>query len=202
MLGELNVSVSGLVSPLMHRALAQAGARGEPGVIALVATVGGEPAGFVVATRDSGRFWPRLLLRHPTLAIRVLLSRRRQRGAASPTGAAAGGATAEDADPTLRFPQASHAAHAWADDGPSIVKIIFIGVRPAFRQRGVGDLLYRRLFEEAAMRGAHAVLARIARDNAASIRLHEAAGWQLYRDSTGILAVRPVSTPRSQSTPA
>jgi ribosomal protein S18 acetylase RimI-like enzyme len=190
MLGELRVSVSGLVSPALHRALADAGAAGDPHVVALVATVGGEPAGFVVATRDAPAFWRRALLRRPATLARVVATRllarlpRPARAHAAPTPSEA------DALPDARL-----APRRWTDpDDASAARIVFVGVRPAFRGRGVGESLYRAFFDAAAARGAALVLARIARDNQPSIRLHRAAGWDLYRDSDGVLAVRVLDT--------
>ena len=203
MLSELQVAVSGFVSSGMHRALAAAAARRDPGLIAIVASLDAVPAGFVVATRDSRRFWRRTLLRHPVLAVRVVLHRLWPAGSASAVGDHAIGGRAEPSiDPTEHLPDAAGAPYGWHDEGPKTVKIVFIGVRPAFRQRGVGDLLYRALFDVATHRGADAVLARIARDNVASIRLHAAAGWHLYRDGDGVFAVRPLAPSRPPTVPA
>jgi ribosomal protein S18 acetylase RimI-like enzyme len=93
------------------------------------------------------------------------------------------------------LPPDARAPRRWTDpDDAAAARIVFVGVRPAFRGRGVGESLYRAFFDAATARGAALVLARIARDNQPSIRLHRAAGWDLYRDPDGVLAVRVLDT--------
>ena len=193
LLGELRVSVSGLVSPALHRALADAGAANDERVIALLAYVGDEPAGFVVGTRGASTFWRATLLRRPAVLLQVLAARLRSRLAQSAPGTSTEASTPQS-DAALEsgtFPDSSSARRRWEDpDGADGARIVFVGVRSAFRGRGIGEALYRAFFAAAAAQGATLVLARIARDNHASIRLHRAAGWSLYRDADGVLAVR------------
>jgi ribosomal protein S18 acetylase RimI-like enzyme len=154
------------------------------------------PAGFVVGTRDATAFWRGALLRRPGVLLRVLATRLRARRArrAAPAGGGPPDALPSAPDGALEpgtFPDSSLAGHRWEDpDGDHGARIVFVGVRPAFRGGGIGEALYRAFFDAAAARGATLVLARIARDNHASIRLHRAAGWSLYRDADGVLAVR------------
>jgi ribosomal protein S18 acetylase RimI-like enzyme len=209
MLGRLRVPLGAIGGGAMHRAVATDAVAGDRRVIALVAEVDGEPAGFVVATLATGRYWRTLLLRRPRLLARVLadrvgarLARRVPRAVAPAPGVGAAAGSGSPARAAVPLAPADAAPLRWGDDGPDVAKIGFIGVLPEFRRRGVGEALYAALFDEARARGARAVLARIAHDNVASLRLHHAAGWRLFADAQGPFAVYllaplpPSSAPR------
>ena len=70
----------------------------------------------------------------------------------------------------------------WAEPGDAW-RIIYVGTAPAARGRGIGADLYRTITAE------RPLVARIAADNTASIRLHRSTGWQLFRDGEVLLAV-------------
>ena len=63
------------------------------------------------------------------------------------------------------------------------MRIILVGTASSDRGRGVAAQLYRSLMAN------RSLVARIAVDNAASIRLHHSLGWRLYRDGGVLLAI-------------
>jgi ribosomal protein S18 acetylase RimI-like enzyme len=77
---------------------------------------------------------------------------------------------------------ASRALRTWDRPGDAW-RIIFIGTAAEARGRNVASALYRNLMAD------RSLVARIALDNVASIRLHQSAGWSLYRDGGVVLAV-------------
>jgi GNAT superfamily N-acetyltransferase len=94
------------------------------------------------------------------------------RGAPAHAAAAQPGPALETAAPPLSW-QAPR--EAW--------RIIFVGTVPEARGRGVGAALYRAVMAD------RPLVARIARDNTASLRLHAAVGWRLFGDGDVVLAV-------------
>ena len=61
---------------------------------------------------------------------------------------------------------------------PTLVYCHFIGVDLSFRDRGIGEALYQRLFSEAARLGCHAVLAVASPANDGSIAFHTRLGFR------------------------
>jgi hypothetical protein len=70
-------------------------------------------------------------------------------------------------------------------------RIIFVGTAAAARGKGVAAGLYRSLMAD------RSLVAHVALDNAASIRLHDSLGWRLYRDGDVALAVHLRDSPRA-----
>jgi ribosomal protein S18 acetylase RimI-like enzyme len=178
----LHVSFAGVESRWLYRALCRDALRGGQ-VVSLVAEDGGQLAGFVTALIDSGAYWKGLAWWRPALALRILIGRMLRRKAAH---AGAGGGYADDIRALF---EAGRAPGTWAESSARIAKIQFIGVAEAFRGRGVGVELYRRLAEELRGRGLERIDARIGVENVASIKMHHAAGWKLYPDADGVMAV-------------
>lgn len=170
---ELHVAFAGVESRPLYRALCRDALRGGR-VVCLVALDDGQVAGFVTALIHAAAYWKEFARRRPLLALRILAGRlfRRKRASSSATGPAA--------------------PASWAESSDRIAKIQFIGVAPAFRGRGIGVELYRRLAAHLSERGLARIDARIAAGNAASVKLHRAAGWNLYPDADGFLAVYPL----------
>jgi ribosomal protein S18 acetylase RimI-like enzyme len=79
---------------------------------------------------------------------------------------------------------------SWSDAGPEIAKVLFIGVAPEDRREGCGQRLYAELFRHLRESGATRIDARIDIDNHASIGLHEATGWSVWRDGSSAFATR------------
>lgn len=206
MLGALRVPLGSVGGPRMHAAVADDAVASHPGLLALVAHLGDEPAGFVVATLDTRRYWRSLLLRRPALLARVLGTRLGARLSGSRSGSRAAEVAPPDRgtgpEPAVVLGSEGEAPLRWTDDARDVAKIAFIGVLPAFRRRGVGEALYAALFAAALGRGARAVLARIAADNLASLRLHHAAGWRLFTDADGPFAVYVLGPDRARPAPA
>jgi ribosomal protein S18 acetylase RimI-like enzyme len=177
LLGDLSVSFAGVLSTSMRRAICRDGIK-DPDLIVLLARQEQEIAGVVIAILNHVVFWKRFSTRHPLLAARILSGR------LAPAGPAHASQPADGTQP-LESPLES-----WADAGPDIAKISFIGVAAAHRRRGVGEALYAGLFEHLSKRAVKRVDARIDEGNHPSIRLHQASGWKLRRDSHGVFAVR------------
>ena len=70
----------------------------------------------------------------------------------------------------------------WSNPG-NAWRIIFVGTAPEARGAGIAASLYRSVMRD------RSLVARIARDNHASIRLHRAVGWRLYADGDVVLGV-------------
>ena len=118
-------------------------------------------------------YWRSALLQHPALAVECL----RARLAASKHADAS---THADESP-IEF-DAGNPQRTWADPG-NAWRIVFVGTAPAARGRGVAADLYRAMMRD------RSLVARIAADNQASIRLHRSVGWRLYPDGDVVLAV-------------
>ena len=84
-------------------------------------------------------------------------------------------------------PLARNAPIQWSASEP---RVLFIGVHPAWRGKGIGKALYNAIFDEIRSRGRDRILARIALDNTASLRLHKETGWELYEDVGVVLGVK------------
>jgi ribosomal protein S18 acetylase RimI-like enzyme len=153
--------------------------------VMVVAVDGTEIVGYVLAVVDWGTYWWGFPGRHPLVALEIALgrlrrrmrnclARRRRAAVVMPTDSAAGSPPAE--------------ARSWADSSPVIAKIMCIGVRQDWCRQGVGKALYRHLFGVLRQRGVRRLDAQIDLDNKASVRLHEATGWQVRPTGDGYFA--------------
>jgi hypothetical protein len=166
LLEELHVSLFGVQSRPLHLALvsdAMAGA-----IDARVALEGVSVRGVVLAAPS--RYWRLALLKHWRVAVeclraRVLSAGKRRQPVSTPDGS------------TL-----PSSPRTWDEPGGAW-RIIFIGTSSAARGQGVARQLYSAIMSD------RSLVARIARDNVASLRLHESLGWQLYPDGDVVLAV-------------
>jgi ribosomal protein S18 acetylase RimI-like enzyme len=171
---RLQISVGGLVDRKLYSAICNSNRE----ICCVVARKDEALAG--IALVELSRSWIR---RRPLLAVRMAIAKYRLR-ASSVSSAAA---PAHQAIPSAVFPPAHSAPVRWADGEP---RVLFIGVDPAFRGQGAGKLLYYAIFEEIRKQGNAWLLARIATDNLASIRLHQETGWMLYEDDAAVFAVK------------
>ena len=175
LLEALRVSLFGIQSRRLHDMLVgDAVARRIDCRIALASD---GVCGVVLAAPRS--YWTSALLTHWSVAfdcVRARLSARRHPRApgSSPAIAhAAAPSVGDDAGPPPR---------TWANPGDAW-RIIVVGTAPAARGRGVAADLYRAMMRD------RSLVARIAADNHASIRLHRSVGWRLYPDGEVVLAV-------------
>jgi GNAT superfamily N-acetyltransferase len=184
LLSDLRVSLFGIQSRRLHDTLVADAQRHR--IDCRIAIRADAVCGVVLAAPRSYWYWA--LAAHPALALACLGARlrrprrvdhavpRRVNGEArtdAPSSADGNTAQAFETGPPPR---------TWADPGDAW-RIIIVGIAPAARGHGVAATLYRALMRD------HSLVARIAADNAASIRLHRSVGWRLYPDGDVVLAV-------------
>lgn len=174
LLVRLAVAFAGVASPSLSEAICKESIRRGSPLILVVASRGDDVFGLAIAVRDHARFWKSFLVRHPLQALRVGW---RRTGMARHEHGIGGGH-----HPAL--------TPSWSDAGPEIAKVLFIGVAPEDRREGCGQRLYAELFRHLRESGATRIDARIDIDNHASIRLHEATGWSVWRDGSSAFATR------------
>jgi len=162
LLDELKVSLFGVQSHPLHVALVSDAVAGT--IDARVALEGVSMRGVVLAAPS--RYWRLALLKHWRVASACLRARFRHAGRKRAT---------EPSLPSSPPRTWDHPGDAW--------RIIFVGTTPAARGQGVARQLYGDIMSD------RSLVARIARDNVASLRLHESLGWQLYPDGDVVLAV-------------
>ena len=178
---QLQISVGCLVDRRVYTAIC----RSNNEICCVVARNEHGLAGLVLV--ELNRNWIR---RRPLLAARMALARYRvKRTASQPENT-----SSHHSRSSVPYPPAATAPLQWADGAP---RVLFIGVDRAWRGQGLGKLLYKAMFEEIHKRGHSWLLARIATDNSASIRLHQETGWVLYEDSGVVFAVRDLRTSES-----
>ena len=167
LLDELQVSLFGVRSRPLHAALVSDAIVGT--IDARVAIEGASVRGVVLAAPS--RYWRVAPLKHWRVALACLRARLRNTGK-RPTGGVPG-------EPV---PAPSSPPRTWDRPGDAW-RIIFIGTARVARGQGVAHRLYGDIMSD------RSLVARIARDNLASLRLHESLGWQLYPDGDVVLAV-------------
>jgi len=120
-------------------------------------------------------YWWQAMLRHWLLAFDVVAARLTTHHAAAVFG------RHPPTPDQIRF-ETAPPSRTWQRPRDAS-RVIFVGTAPAARGRGVGGELYRNVMRD------RPLVARIARDNIASLRLHESLGWRLYPDGNVVLAV-------------
>jgi ribosomal protein S18 acetylase RimI-like enzyme len=150
----------------------------DKGVNIVLADSEHHPAGFVIAITHPAAYWKSFVMRHPVLGLKIM-------GRRSLGGRASELSPAVISEEGLKLLEPHAPPYSWEQSDPTIARILFISVKPEFRKRGIGDALYRRLFELLRAQGVRAMNARIDCDNFASLQLHHRAGWKLYRDGDG-----------------
>jgi GNAT superfamily N-acetyltransferase len=166
----LHISVGGIEDRTVHRAICSSRE-----ICCVVARDDNDLAG--IAMVELNRNWIR---RRPLLAARMLLNRLRHKR--SP-----GEGAPQSPVVASPVPPAAAAPLRWSDAAPHV---LFIGVHPDWRGKGVGKSLYQAIFDEIRVRGHNHIVARIATGNVASLRLHEETGWKLYNDDGVVLAIK------------
>lgn len=120
-------------------------------------------------------YWYRAPLRHPLIGLDCIRARIRQKEPAHPTTAGTRAEMGGEFDPESPNRTWDNPGDAW--------RVIFVGTARAARGQGVGARLYESVMAD------RPLVARIAADNVASLRLHRSLGWRLYRDGSVVLAV-------------
>jgi hypothetical protein len=168
---ELAVTLFGIHSSSLHAGLIEDSLRGT--VDCRIELEDGAVRGLVVTAPAS--YWQRAPLRHPSIALDCLRARivRTQPRAHSAVLPRAGIGIEFATEPPSR---------TWSSPGDAW-RVIFIGTARAARGHGVGGRLYQSVMAD------RPLVARIAADNLASLRLHRSLGWRLYRDGSVVLAV-------------
>jgi ribosomal protein S18 acetylase RimI-like enzyme len=170
LLGELRLSLFGIRSQALHAALVADGLARR--IDFRIAVESENVLGVVVAAAPS--YWITAPLTHWRIALECVRAR------------AAADRSADHATPArdeARFqPDVGAPLRSWRAPGDAW-RIILIGTDPAARGRGVAAELYRAVMAD------RSLVARIALDNAASLRLHRSLGWRVYRDGDVALAV-------------
>ena len=194
LLDELRVSLFGVASVGLYEILVDDATRGR--IDARIATDGSAVAGVVIAAPAS--YWRSALLAHPSLALQCAASRLRNHA----------GQRVHRFPPPPRLPADVNNArppYTWNEPGDAW-RVVIVGTGAASRGRGIATRLYERVMED------RSLVARIAADNSASLRLHQSLGWQLFPDGDVILGVHTrqadgragaggaVRTPRAQPT--
>jgi ribosomal protein S18 acetylase RimI-like enzyme len=173
LLGRLRVSLFGIASPRLHQALVADALCGL--VDCRVALEQSALAGIVMAA--PARYWRVAPRRHLRLAVECIAARLehgvRPRPAPPPD---------TRSERPERPSPAGAAPLTWAEPGDAW-RIIFVGTAPEHRGQGVAARLYRDLMAD------RSLVARIAPDNQASIRLHQSLGWRVGADGDVLLAV-------------
>ena len=136
----------------------------------------GEVQGVVLAAPAS--YWLSLPARHWGIAVASVRARFASHPASLP---------AVVPSETLALMQAGVPPRTWRDPGDAW-RIIFVGTAARARGKGIAAQLYQSMMTD------RSLVARIALDNTASIRLHHSLGWRLYRDDRVALAVHVRST--------
>ena len=175
LLDTLRVSLFGVQSRRLHRALvADAIARHIDGRVALA---GDDVSGVVLAAPRG--YWTTGPLRHWSVAFDCVRARLLTH---EPTHATRSSPSTPSSPADRVVYDAGSPRRTWRDPG-NAWRIIVVGTAPDMRGRGIAADLYRVLMRD------RTLIARIAVDNHASIRLHRSVGWRLYPDGDVVLAV-------------
>ena len=209
-LGQMRISLGGsLVSPPMHRIVSSIAVQGNSSLFVHLAIDESDSgrevvAGFVIATRQSRKFWRSLYLRHPAVGVAAVWHRlkervRRRWDERTDAGDAQRPAdSAEDSIDAL-LDDSNEVPYSWDSDDPAVVRVTIVGVLDSYRKRGIGEALYAALASDAQARGAGVLVARVSKGNLASLRLHHASGWRIVKDDSGYFAYFPIVPTRSLS---
>jgi hypothetical protein len=171
LLSELRLSLFGIQSTRLHETLVDDGIARR--IDFRVALDSDKVCGAVLAAPAS--YWVRAPLIHWRLAIECLKDRMPGRAARHQESA-----TSDAVTPFQ--PDSGEPARTWSAPGDAW-RIILVGTAARARGRGVAAQLYRSVMAD------RSLVARVALDNAPSLRLHRSLGWRLYRDGDVALAV-------------
>jgi len=169
--------IAGLTSRSIYSAIyTEAVARANP--IIAIADVPPSCGGYVIVSTDWTAFWRGFLLRHPILALQILVTRiwRKLKSASTTKHSET---KIPNAIETMVAREPS--GKTWLQSSATIAKIVHIATSPDFRGRGVAESLYHYAFTLLRERGVARVDAMIDLENVASVKLHSKTGWRIER---------------------
>lgn len=147
----------------------------DPRCVLLVARPngGGRPAGYVLATSDTNRFWLGFALRNPALALTISvarLARLRERGKEIERRSVGG-------DQAAAVP-----GFSWTASGPANARIMGLYVRAEHRRNGIAMGLYFELFSALKTKGIARVEEYMGPDYLEYAgKFPQTCGWELQR---------------------
>jgi GNAT superfamily N-acetyltransferase len=169
LLEDLHVSLLGISSRRLLTVVVDDGIRAA--IDCRIACDQGEAKGIVIAAPAS--YWRSLPAKHWGIAAASVRARLAGHPAAS---------SSVVPSETLALLQTGSPPRTWSDPGDAW-RIIFVGTAADARGKGIAAQLYQSVMAD------RSLVARVALDNTASIRLHHSLGWRLYRDGGVALAV-------------
>jgi hypothetical protein len=193
LLQDLRLSLFGISSRRVYTALVNDGVQGR--IDCRVAAESSGLLGVVLAAPAS--YWRSTLLKHWDIAVECLRTRISSRLSGAFRLRQGSGQISPHQRGTTVFcldADAGTPPRTWNEPGDAW-RIIFIGTTAVARGQGVAAKLYRSLMAD------RSLVARIALDNAPSIRLHQSLGWRLYPDAGVALAVHLRDWPCSEAPP-
>jgi ribosomal protein S18 acetylase RimI-like enzyme len=134
----------------------------------------GKGVGYVIAMKNSARFWLNFLLTHsPRISVEIFLNRYQSTKRGDIDRLAGGG--------NRNFATES----AWSPSSNKIGRIFFIGVLPAYRGTGLGVSMYYHLAQTLKQEGCTRIEAHIDEGNLASLALHRKIGYEIRELQSG-----------------
>jgi GNAT superfamily N-acetyltransferase len=180
LLGELQVSLLGIQSTALHAALVDDALAGR--IDGRIAADADRVLGIVLAAPPS--YWRWLPLRRWPIALAAVRAR-----AAAKRGSGAGSAAAESLRGAADRPEPQR---SWSRPGDAW-RIVFVGTAPVARGQGIAARLYDSIMRD------RSLVARVAADNHASLRLHRSLGWRMVPDGGVMLAIHERRAARAVS---
>jgi ribosomal protein S18 acetylase RimI-like enzyme len=154
-------------------------------VVIFFASLDNSPVGYVIATRDWNCFKRMFILRHPFIGLVVLAKRLKEKLKTHAVPANDLNRTDLDTLPALWNGKQTYACD---NRVKRIAKVIYIGIDPQVRSRGVGRGLLANLIRHFNQQGCAHIDAYINKDNLASINMFKKAGWTVIQNQNGFLA--------------
>lgn len=175
LMGQGPLSLAGVSSPNLHRALCRDALR-NPRLLITVAECEGTVAAFLVTALDWKRTQRAFVMRHPLLGCAMLVSRLRRR---SKSGGGWSQLTPERQQVIRAAVEPETSGRAWKEASSGIAKVVFVQADRHFRRRGLSIALYRHLFRWLVDQGIRRIDACVGLTNVAALPLHRRAGYRL-----------------------
>jgi GNAT superfamily N-acetyltransferase len=194
LLQELNTMLAGVQNARVYRGVLQDAAAGR-GPIVHVAIDGTRAAGVSIAVPAAKAYWKAFAMRRPWLAVAIALERRRRNshGEVTPDGCEHAG----DLATMHRLVTGTKPPFSWNDPPANSARLLYFGVSPDYRGRGIGMELLNALASDAALHGFAVLDSSIDKTNVPSMRTHLKAGWQLFEEDAHVYGLRAPHQPLS-----